>query len=631
MRTPSRQFTCTLVLTLAALFSLVHLAHAQPAPALARIRTALASPAARSSPTSPSSIPTPSATVTQVVISGDVALVAIMQTSQLVASAILSNGESRDVTSAAVWESSNTTVATVSPSGLVTARGFGVADIHGTYEEVTGGASVSVVDRGTGTLLQYDVAANVPARELEPIREGISKAQDFLASRVGGDIPVNVQLGITVKVVATGMGNQDRWAGGSCCTGLDETGARPFFDVKSPGWLNRGSPPWGVDIAKQQIAAHEYVHGWEWSLGGSDLSLNVLGSWLSEGVAEYIASETFISRGEMRRSAVHDQHLRYAMNDGSASRCLESLETAIRHIGVWPGNIGYIAVERLVAQSPNGIRSLRIVSQEARSGGLDAAFERAFGISKRAFYDAFPDYLRSIGGPPSCLAPANRPPERVGTLAPLTIGVGEAAVSLEVQGAFRDPDGDALTYAAASSAPAVASVTVSGSRMTVTPVAPGTATVTVWATDIGGSNTSANQRFTVTVTVPFTDDPLVPGVTPVKAVHFTELRARIDEVLVAAGLEPFSWTDPVLTAGVTPVRRQHLDEMRAMLNVAYDRTGRARPRWTDPVSVRGTTPIKAVHLMELRAALMALSATPTDGSPSPRPPRGPPRGPAPTR
>ena len=130
------------------------------------------------------------------------------------------------------------------------------------------------------------------------------------------------------------------------------------------------------------------------------------------------------------------------------------------------------------------------------------------------------------------------------------------------------------------------------------------------------SSISASQRFTVTVTVtvPFTDDPLVPGVTPIKAVHFTELRARIDEVLVAAGLEPFSWTDPVLTAGVTPVRRQHLDEMRAMLNVASDRTGQARPRWTDPVSVRGTTPIKAVHLMELRAALMALPATPTDFS-----------------
>ena len=458
---------------------------------------------------------------------------------------------------------------------------------------------------GTGTLLQYDVAPNVPPRDLELIKEGISIAQGFLASRMGGDIPVNVQLGITVKIVATGMGNQERGGGGACCTGLDESGARPFFDVRHPDWPNQVKP---------RTAAHEYTHGWAWSLGGLNIHWQPLGDWLNEGLAEYLAYEPFIRSGEMRRSDVHAGALSGAIGGGAASRCLEYLETSNMRDGIWPGHIGYIAVEKLVAESPNGIRSLRIVNQQARHG-LDTAFERAFGTSKREFYDAFPDYLRSIGGPPSCSAP-NRRPERVGRLPALTIGVDEAAVSLEVQGAFRDPEGDALTYAAASSAPAVAWVTVSGSRMTVTPVAPGTATVTVWATDTGGSNISASQRFTVTVPVtvpvPFTDDPLVPGVTPIKAVHFTELRARIDEVLVAAGLETFSWTDPVLTAGVTPVRRQHLDEMRAMLNVAYDRTGRARPQWTDPVLVRGTTPIKAVHLMELRAALMELPAPPTD-------------------
>ena len=556
---------------------------------------------------------------------------------------------------------------------------------------------------GTGTALQYDVAHDVPPRELEAIREGIEKAQGFLASRVGGDIPVNIQLGITVKVVATGMGNQHRWAGGACCTGHDENGARPFFDVEHSDWLNRGSPPWGVDVAKQQIAAHEYVHGWEWSLGGSDIYLNVLGSWLSEGVAEYIASETFISRGEMRRSAVHDQHLRFAMSDGSASRCLESLEAAIRDIGVWPGNIGYIAVERLVAGSPNGIRSLRIVSRQARRSGLDTAFERAFGISKRTFYDAFPDYLRSIGGPPSCLAPPNRPPEPVGTLAPLTIGVDEAAVSIEVQGAFRDPDGDALTYGATasasdvaavavsgstvtvtpvgagtakvtvtatdgdgsktaatqtftvtvtppanrppetvgalppltigldddaaaldvsgafrdpdgdaltygatSSAPAVAAAAVVGSTVTVTPLGAGTATVTVTATDGDGSNTAATQSFTVTVVAPFTDHPLVPGETPVRAIHFSELRSRIDALRTRAGLAAYGWTDPVLTARVTPVRLVHLTELRSALTGAYAATGRQAPSWTDAAPAAGATPIRAVHLMELRASVAAL-------------------------
>ena len=347
-------------------------------------------------PTPAGPTPTPSATVTQVVISGDVALVAIMQTSQLVASATLSNGESRDVTSAAVWESSNTTVATVSPSGLVTARGFGVADIHATYEEVTGGASVSVMDRGTGTLLQYDVAPNVPARELEPIKEGISEAQDFLASRVGGDIPVNVQLGITVKVVATGMGDQEGGSG-ACCTAR---GARLFFDVRHPHWLNQ-FPRWNGSFAlgKQKLAAHEYTHGWAWSLRGLDIHSQPLGDWLNEGLAEYLGYEPFIRRREMPRSDVQAHMLGAAIQNGSASRCLESLERAG---GMWPGEIGYIAVEKLVAESPNGIRSLRIVNQQARHG-FDTAFEGAFGMSKREFYDTFPDYLRSIGGPPSCL------------------------------------------------------------------------------------------------------------------------------------------------------------------------------------------------------------------------------------
>ena len=71
---------------------------------------------------------------------------------------------------------------------------------------------------------------------------------------------------------------------------------------------------------------------------------------------------------------------------------------------------------------------------------------------------------------------------------------------MQVSGAFRDPDGDALTYGAVSSAPAVvAGVSVVGGTVTTTPVVPGTATVTVTATDVGGSNTSATQTFTVTV------------------------------------------------------------------------------------------------------------------------------------
>ena len=199
----------------------------------------------------------------------------------------------------------------------------------------------------------------------------------------------------------------------------------------------------------------------------------------------------------------------------------------------------------------------------------------------------------------------NRPPAVVGDLPDRTLELDDTLV-VDVSQAFVDPDGDALTYGASSSAPSVASVSVSGSTVTVTPTAPGAATVTVTATDTGGSNRTAARSFTVTVPRPFTDQPIVPGVTPIKAVHFTELRTRIDSLRAAWGLGRFAWTDPVLTPGVTPVRLVHLIDLRSALAAAYTAAGRSAPRWTDAAPVAGTTPILTEHLMELRAAVVAL-------------------------
>ena len=203
---------------------------------------------------------------------------------------------------------------------------------------------------------------------------------------------------------------------------------------------------------------------------------------------------------------------------------------------------------------------------------------------------------------------ANRPPAPVGTLPPVRIGLNEGTATVDVSGAFRDPDGDPLTYGATTSAVQVAAVSVSGSRVTVTPVSDGTATVRVTATDPGGL--SAAQTFTVTVgsraTMSFTDHPLVSGVTPIRAVHFTELRERIDALRAAVGLARFGWTDPVITANVTPVKLVHLLELRSALGAAYAVAGRPVPPWTDTAPTGGATPIRAAHLMELRAAVVAL-------------------------
>ena len=205
-------------------------------------------------------------------------------------------------------------------------------------------------------------------------------------------------------------------------------------------------------------------------------------------------------------------------------------------------------------------------------------------------------------GPIRCRPPVTT----VGTLPARTlyVGAGAVAVVVPVADAFRH----ASTYRASSSAPGIATVSLSGSNLTVTPVASGEATITVTAT--GADNSAATQRFRVTAlaataTTTFSDR-LVPGVTPLRALHFLALRTRIAGLRTREGLPPVRWTDPVLTVGVTPVKRVHLIELRDALGEVYDVAGQSRPTYTDPVVTVGMTAIKTVHVVELRNAIAAL-------------------------
>ena len=202
----------------------------------------------------------------------------------------------------------------------------------------------------------------------------------------------------------------------------------------------------------------------------------------------------------------------------------------------------------------------------------------------------------------------NQPPRPTGTIPAQTLTVGRGAAPVNVARYFTDPDGDALTYTASSSRIGVVTVAVSGSTVTLTPVATGTATVTVTARDPGGL--SATQSIAVTAQGAgvngFTNEPLVPGVTPVLAIHFRELRTRIDALRTQAGLSAYAWTDPTLRAGVTGVRGVHLTELRTALRQAYDASGQSPPAYTDAVVRAGTTPIRAAHITELRTTVVEL-------------------------
>jgi RHS repeat-associated protein len=96
----------------------------------------------------------------------------------------------------------------------------------------------------------------------------------------------------------------------------------------------------------------------------------------------------------------------------------------------------------------------------------------------------------------------------------------------------------------------------------------------------------------------FTDNPLVPGVTAIKAIHLTELRDAVNQARAQAGLSAAIWTDAPLT-GVL-VKATHVVELRVRLDEARIALGLSAASYLDPALSAGYT-IKALHLQELRA------------------------------
>jgi hypothetical protein len=89
-----------------------------------------------SSPTAPS--------FTTVTITGTGSLTTAGQTSQLNATAMLTDGTTRNVTTTATWQSSSPAVATVSNAGLVTAVAAGTTTITATYQAKSGTFNITV-------------------------------------------------------------------------------------------------------------------------------------------------------------------------------------------------------------------------------------------------------------------------------------------------------------------------------------------------------------------------------------------------------------------------------------------------------------------------------------------------------
>jgi hypothetical protein len=61
----------------------------------------------------------------------------------------------------------------------------------------------------------------------------------------------------------------------------------------------------------------------------------------------------------------------------------------------------------------------------------------------------------------------------------------------------------------------------------------------------------------------------------------------------------------VLAAGITPIKAVHISELRAALAPVYTAMGQPAPTYTDATIVVGVTPMRTVHITELRERVLS--------------------------
>lgn len=222
----------------------------------------------------------------------------------------------------------------------------------------------------------YAVTDAVNASDIAEVHEGVARAGAYLAANAGGDrtnrVTVNVRLG----------DGTERY----CCLTVG-----PSFEVVTSN-LAWSSPPaaapdtWTPATERKELAAHEYVHLWQYAIGGSACMLGP--RWLSEGMAESLAYRSLVSAGLIPAANMDVFTKRQLRNARYVT--LRSLENS------WPADanpfaVGYLAVDRMLAA--NGPLPLRNwCARVGRGEDWRSAFTSAFGQTPDSFYAAFEDF-----------------------------------------------------------------------------------------------------------------------------------------------------------------------------------------------------------------------------------------------
>ena len=191
----------------------------------------------------------------------------------------------------------------------------------------------------------------------------------------------------------------------------------------------------------------------------------------------------------------------------------------------------------------------------------------------------------------------NRVPVAVGTIVSQKLRVGDASVTVDVSSKFYDPDGDQLTYTAMSSDENIATVSATGSVITITPVSAGNVTITVTGSD---SRLSVDQTFKVTVSAPPSANN-APVITSASAVSVIENTTDVVTVVATDADSEDSITGYTLTGGVDQAQFEITNGGVLSFKIA--------PNFEAPTDVLSTTPSNAASNNEYIVEAMATSGT----------------------
>lgn len=238
----------------------------------------------------------------------------------------------------------------------------------------------------------------VTQSDISEITEALAIIHSYLIFTFGTDLVLENPL--TVVVIGVGVDNQAPGdLKGQCCGHMYAGKPGLFFDVRHPIWLQGDMHiPENPYMHHLHNVAHEYTHLWQESQGCFSTpghpDPTPMRWWLSEGMAEYMSAASLVNAGKLTWQQTTEEW-QLADAEGAPYIDFPSLKTMEFDFQGWDYSFGYLAVERLVQQSPKGILSLQGMCQNAAKGMVySKAFQDAFSQSVDTFYSDFPIYVQ---------------------------------------------------------------------------------------------------------------------------------------------------------------------------------------------------------------------------------------------